>query len=91
MAEGNGYGKRSICAKGLGCATGVSNDFDFCQSREGVGQFKAGGLIMRQASEGVRDTAIYQAARQATVSTLSATHIWNEATAAEHAGAEWQA
>jgi SSS family solute:Na+ symporter/sodium/pantothenate symporter len=47
-----------------------------------VGQFKAGGLIMRQACGGVRDTAAYQATRDATTRVLNATHIWNEADAA---------
>jgi sodium/pantothenate symporter len=51
-----------------------------------VGQFKAGGLIMRQACEGVRDSAVYQSARAATARTLSATHVWNETTAARHPG-----
>src|SRR5947209_7547783 len=44
-----------------------------------VGQFKAGGLIMRQACAGVRDTAVYRAARETTAKTLSATGVWNEA------------
>jgi SSS family solute:Na+ symporter/sodium/pantothenate symporter len=43
-----------------------------------VGQFKAGGLIMREASGGVRDTAAYQNARAATAQTLEATGVWRE-------------
>jgi SSS family solute:Na+ symporter/sodium/pantothenate symporter len=48
-----------------------------------VGQFKAGGLIMRQACGGVRETAVYQAARDATARTLTATHVWDEQKAAQ--------
>src|SRR5438309_11752807 len=36
-----------------------------------VAQFKAGGLIMRRASEGVQDTAWYRQARDATADVLS--------------------
>ncbi|HLN28938.1 MAG TPA: hypothetical protein VK395_14420 [Gemmataceae bacterium] len=43
-----------------------------------VGQFKAGGLIMQQASGGVTETTGYQALRGATASTLKATHVWRE-------------
>src|SRR5262249_23047778 len=46
-----------------------------------VSQFKAGGLIMRKAAEGVRDTGIYQGARTATTSVLKATGMWSEETA----------
>src|SRR5437660_1273624 len=48
-----------------------------------VGQFKAGGLIMRQACGGVTETVPYQGARNATKSVLTATGIWNEQTAAD--------
>ncbi|HEV3116280.1 MAG TPA: hypothetical protein VGY58_04455, partial [Gemmataceae bacterium] len=47
-----------------------------------VGQFKAGGLIMRQACGGVTQTAAYQGARQATAAALTATGIWDEKSAA---------
>jgi SSS family solute:Na+ symporter/sodium/pantothenate symporter len=43
-----------------------------------VGQFKAGGLIMRQACGGVQDMSAYQTARGAAATTLSALHLWNE-------------
>src|SRR5437667_10976579 len=46
-----------------------------------VGQFKAGGLIMRQACGGVTDTSPYRAARRATVDTLTAMGAWDEDTA----------
>src|SRR5262245_21538369 len=42
-----------------------------------VGQFKAGGLIMRQAGGGVTDMAFYQAARGATASALTAIGLWD--------------
>jgi Na+/pantothenate symporter len=51
-----------------------------------VGQFKAGGLIMRQACTGVRDTAAYQGARSATASTLSAAGTWEESDVPDRAG-----
>jgi sodium/pantothenate symporter len=41
-----------------------------------VGQFKAGGVILRRASEGVRDTPVYQAARDTTAHALLATGAW---------------
>jgi SSS family solute:Na+ symporter/sodium/pantothenate symporter len=50
-----------------------------------VGQFKAGGLIMRQACGGVRDTIAYQETRNVAVRALTATHLWNEADAAQAA------
>jgi SSS family solute:Na+ symporter/sodium/pantothenate symporter len=50
-----------------------------------VAQFKAGGLIMRQACGGVRDTAVYQAARTATVGTLTAAGAWDEQAVANDA------
>ncbi len=50
-----------------------------------VGQFKAGGLIMRQACAGVADTPAYQAVRAATVHGLTATGLWDPVhTAAKH-------
>jgi SSS family solute:Na+ symporter/sodium/pantothenate symporter len=51
-----------------------------------VAQFKAGGLILRMACEGVQDTAVYQSARQASAHALEATGVWSEASAAQHAG-----
>src|SRR4029077_12735334 len=48
-----------------------------------VGPSKAGGLIMKQACGGVTETAPYQGARNATISVLAATGIWNERTAAD--------
>jgi sodium/pantothenate symporter len=42
-----------------------------------IAQFKAGGLIIRRASEGVRDTPAYQAARGASADVLTATRAWN--------------
>src|SRR5262249_4405014 len=51
-----------------------------------VGQFKAGGLIMRQACSGVTDHSAYQAARSATAHTLAAAGAWDEATAAARGG-----
>src|SRR5262249_3415669 len=47
-----------------------------------VAQFKAGGLILRRAGEGVRDSAPYQAVRGATAAALSASGTWNEQEAA---------
>jgi SSS family solute:Na+ symporter/sodium/pantothenate symporter len=44
-----------------------------------VGQFKAVGLIMREASGGVRDTALYQHAREATARALRDAGVWREA------------
>jgi Na+/pantothenate symporter len=51
-----------------------------------VGQFKAGGLIMRQACSGVTDQPAYQAARSATAHALSAAGAWDEAAAATRGG-----
>lgn len=48
-----------------------------------VGQFKAGGDIMRQACGGVSDSAAYRTTRQAIVETLNATGAWDEQTAAQ--------
>jgi SSS family solute:Na+ symporter/sodium/pantothenate symporter len=49
-----------------------------------VGQFKAGGLIMAKAAEGVAETSAYQGAREATVTALESVHIWDEATGKRH-------
>jgi SSS family solute:Na+ symporter/sodium/pantothenate symporter len=46
-----------------------------------VGQFKAGGLIMRQACGGVQDAPAYQAVRSGTAGTLTGTGAWKESTA----------
>jgi SSS family solute:Na+ symporter/sodium/pantothenate symporter len=43
-----------------------------------VAQFKAGGMILRQASEGVRDNSAYVAVRSTTVRALEAVGAWNE-------------
>jgi sodium/pantothenate symporter len=43
-----------------------------------VGQFKAGGLIMKEACSGVSDTAAYQGMRQSVAGTLTAAGAWNE-------------
>jgi sodium/pantothenate symporter len=47
-----------------------------------VAQFKAGGLIMQRAGEGVRETLVYQQARNATADTLVRTGLWSEESAA---------
>jgi SSS family solute:Na+ symporter/sodium/pantothenate symporter len=52
-----------------------------------VAQFKAGGLIMRKACEGVRDQAVYQAARDASARTLTAAGLWDAQSAAKRQGA----
>ena len=46
-----------------------------------VAQFKAGGLIMRRACDGVQDARVYQSARASAVHTLTAAGAWNEAEA----------
>jgi SSS family solute:Na+ symporter/sodium/pantothenate symporter len=51
-----------------------------------VGQFKAGGFIMRQAAGGVRDTAVYRETRGVTVAALEAVGAWDEATEERRAG-----
>jgi len=51
-----------------------------------IAQFKAGGLIMRRASEGVRETSVYQAARGASAEVLTATGAWHEADARRSQG-----
>jgi SSS family solute:Na+ symporter/sodium/pantothenate symporter len=43
-----------------------------------VGQFKAGGLIMKQACGGVRETAAYRASRDGIAETLNATQFWKQ-------------
>lgn len=43
-----------------------------------VGQFKAGGLIMRQACGGLQDTSAYQRARSTTAQTLTSAGLWQE-------------
>jgi SSS family solute:Na+ symporter/sodium/pantothenate symporter len=48
-----------------------------------VGQFKAGGVIMREATGGVRETAAYQGARAGTASALAQTGLWTPETAEE--------
>jgi Na+/pantothenate symporter len=51
-----------------------------------VGQFKAGGLIMRQACGGVADTAAYQAVREGTVHVLGVVGLWEPGTTADRLG-----
>jgi SSS family solute:Na+ symporter/sodium/pantothenate symporter len=51
-----------------------------------VGQFKAGGLIMRKAASGITDTAGYQAVHNATGSMLTALHVWDPQSAAANPG-----
>jgi SSS family solute:Na+ symporter/sodium/pantothenate symporter len=41
-----------------------------------VGQFKAGGMIMRDACGGVRESTAYQQARAGTEAALAQTHLW---------------
>lgn len=48
-----------------------------------VGQFKAGGDIMRQACGGVTATPVYRVARQATVDALTTVGAWDEQAAAQ--------
>jgi SSS family solute:Na+ symporter/sodium/pantothenate symporter len=43
-----------------------------------VAQFKAGGLIMRQVSGGIRETTAYQGARNAIASALTTVGAWSE-------------
>lgn len=50
-----------------------------------VAQFKAGGLILRQACEGFRETAAYQGARNATAKTVQGLGIWRPPAAREDA------
>ncbi|HEV3204690.1 MAG TPA: hypothetical protein VGY77_09910 [Gemmataceae bacterium] len=51
-----------------------------------VAQFKAGGLIMRQAGGGIHQTAVYKKARVATADTLTGLGAWDETTAAQREG-----
>jgi SSS family solute:Na+ symporter/sodium/pantothenate symporter len=51
-----------------------------------IAQFKAGGLIMRRASEGVRDMPAYQAARDASADVLTATGAWHAGSAHQSQG-----
>lgn len=43
-----------------------------------VGQFKAGGLIMRRACSSVRETAVYQQARHVSARAVTAAGVWSE-------------
>ncbi len=47
-----------------------------------VGQFKAGGLIMREACRGVSASPVYEHIRQNTVSVMENTGVWSRDTAA---------
>jgi SSS family solute:Na+ symporter/sodium/pantothenate symporter len=51
-----------------------------------VAQFKAGGLIMRQACGGIKDTGAYIAAREATARTVEHFGDWSEQTAGTEPG-----
>jgi sodium/pantothenate symporter len=51
-----------------------------------IAQFKAGGLIIRRASEGLRETTVYQAARGASADVLTATGAWSEHEAGKSQG-----
>jgi SSS family solute:Na+ symporter/sodium/pantothenate symporter len=51
-----------------------------------VAQFKAGGLILRKASEGVAETSAYQGARRVTISALEAVGVWDEEIGSKHEG-----
>jgi len=42
-----------------------------------VGQFKAGGLILKEACGGVKDTAAYTAGRSTVAGALTGTRLWN--------------
>jgi SSS family solute:Na+ symporter/sodium/pantothenate symporter len=53
-----------------------------------VAQFKAGGLILREACRGVRETATYDAARNGTARVLTAVGAWDEGTAVKEAQQE---
>jgi sodium/pantothenate symporter len=46
-----------------------------------IAQFKAGGFIMRRASEGVRDSSAYQAVRNISATVLTNTGAWDESAA----------
>ncbi len=43
-----------------------------------VGQFKAGGVILQQATTGVRNTAAYESVHRTTVAALTGTHTWQQ-------------
>src|SRR5947209_1938838 len=51
-----------------------------------VGQFKAGGLIMKQACSGISESVPYQTLRNGTANTLKAVHAWDETSAATTVG-----
>jgi SSS family solute:Na+ symporter/sodium/pantothenate symporter len=51
-----------------------------------VAQFKAGGLITRQACVGVKDTAVYQEACAASGRALTTLGAWDESKAAQRTG-----
>jgi SSS family solute:Na+ symporter/sodium/pantothenate symporter len=51
-----------------------------------VAQFKAGGLIMRQACGGVKEARLYQSARGAVANTVRDLGIWSEQTASSKEG-----
>jgi SSS family solute:Na+ symporter/sodium/pantothenate symporter len=51
-----------------------------------IGQFKAGGLILRKANEGLKETSAYRATRAATAGVLQATGAWREDEAAQVPG-----
>src|SRR5205823_11851441 len=42
-----------------------------------VAQFKAGGVILRQACGGLRETAVYQSVEQGTADALRGAGIWS--------------
>src|SRR5207244_5848417 len=51
-----------------------------------VAQFKAGGLIMRQACGGVKEANLYQSTRGAAAGALSNLGVWSEQTASLEEG-----
>jgi SSS family solute:Na+ symporter/sodium/pantothenate symporter len=51
-----------------------------------VAQFKAGGLIMRQACGGVHDAVLYQDAREAVADAVTTLGVWDPNTAASRQG-----
>jgi SSS family solute:Na+ symporter/sodium/pantothenate symporter len=51
-----------------------------------VGQFKAGGLIMQQASAGISESSGYRHVRGITADALASLGIWNEESAAQVPG-----
>src|ERR1700758_2993402 len=51
-----------------------------------VGQFKAGGLIMKQACTGVSESRSYRALRDITAQTLSSLRIWGDPDRGERQG-----